>query len=167
MDLKQLQAMGALVSRTLVKKDIPINRPAQKPAEEWADPEQPELTGEIVTDSVTAWIRKRSSADFMEMVSAPDRDKMHVAVLRCVCHEDGTEVFESLQQAKQLQEWLFVPLMSAVKDVNDYGLKNSQPRTSFGTSSPSSSAARSQKRRRASAKKSAKAGSSTGPGADR
>lgn len=166
MDLKQLQAMGAIVPRTLFKKDIPIKRPVLKPVAEWADPDQPEQTGEVVSDTVTAWVRKRSSADFMEMINAPDRDKMHIAVLRCICHEDGTEVFESLEQAKQLQEWMFVPLMTAVNEVNQYGLKNSQPRTNSGASLRSASAAgRSRNGKRQSASRSTTSGTPTPPNA--
>ncbi len=161
MDLKQLQALGAIVTRTLFKKEIPVKRLALKPKEEWANESEPEESGEIVDDTLTTWIRKRSSADFLEMIQAPDRDKAHIAVLRCVCLEDGTEVFESLDQVKQLKEWLFIPLMIAINEVNRFGLKNLQPRTNSGTNSPSSSAARSPKHKRGSAKKSALAGSPT------
>lgn len=165
MDLKQLQAMGALVTRSLFKKEVPVRRPVLKPAEEWADPNEPELTDEFVDDSVTVWIRKRSSADFLEMVQAADRDKAHVAILRCVCNPDGSEVFESLAQAKQLREWLFIPLMVAVNEVNGYGLKNSPPKTSSGTNSRSSSGAPLRKLKRGAARKNARAGSPTAPSA--
>ncbi len=157
--------MGGMVTRSLFKKEIPIRRPVLKPAEEWADPNEPEKTGEFVQDTLTAHVRKRSSVDFIEMVQATDRDKAHIAILRCICHEDGTEVFESLAQAKQLEEWLFIPLMLAVNEVNSFGLKNSQPRTSSGTSLPSSSAVRSRKLKRVAAKKSAPVGSPTGTSA--
>lgn len=161
MELKQLHAMGAFVPRTFYEKTIPIRRPVLKPEEEWADPAVPEKTGEYVDDTLTVHIRKRSSADFLEMIAAPDRDKSHIALLRCACKPDGTEVFDSLEQAKQLDDWLFIPLMVAVNEVNKFGLKNYQPRTSSGTNSPSSSAARSQKRKRVSPKKSAPSGSPT------
>lgn len=140
MDLKQLQAMGAIIPRTLFKREVPIKRPELKPANEWADPTVPEKTGEWLDDTVTVYIRKKSSADFMEMVAAPDREKAHIAVLRCVCDEKGCEVFESLDQAKQLEEWLFIPLVMVVNEVNQFGLKNSQPRTSSGAKSRSASA---------------------------
>lgn len=165
MDLKQLQALGAIVSRTLFKKEIKVRRPILKPAEEWADASEPEESGEIVDDTLTTWIRKRSSADFLEMIQAPDRDKAHIAVLRCVCLEDGAEVFESLGQCKQLKEWIFLPLMYAINEVNSFGLKNSRPKTKSGMNSPSSSAARSRKRKHASVKKSSTAGSPIAPSA--
>jgi hypothetical protein len=165
MDLKQLQVLGAIVPRTTFKKEIPVKRPELKPKEEWADPNDPEETGNIIDDSLTTWIRKRSSADFLEMIQAKDQNKAHIAVLRCVCHEDGSEVFESLEQCKQLKEWLFIPLMVAVNEVNQFGLKNSLPKTSSGMSLPSSSAARSRKLKRVSQKRNAPAGSPTGPSA--
>jgi len=149
MDLKQLTSLGAIVPRTLFKKEVPLKRPGLKPAEEWADPNEPEFSGEVLDDSVTVWIRKRSSADFLEMLQAPTRDKAHIAILRCVCNEAGAEVFESLEQCKQLREWLFLPLMVAVNEVNEFGLKNSPPKTSSGTNSRSPSAARLRKRKRA------------------
>ncbi len=155
MDIKQLQAMGALVSRVLTKVEVKVKRPS--------DPENAD--SERIDDTVDVWIRKRSSADFLEMVNAPDRDKAHIAILRCICHEDGSEVFESLDQAKQLAEWLFIPLMLAVNEVNSFGLKNSQPRTNSGAKSASSSAARSSKRKPGSLKKNAQSGSPTGTSA--
>lgn len=159
MDLKQLQAMGAIVPRTFYEKTIPIRRPVLKPVEEWAEADAPEKTDKFVDDTITVHIRKRSSADFLEMVTAPDRDKAHIAVLRCVCKPDGAEVFESLEQTKQLEEWLFIPLMLAVNEVNKFGLKNSQPRTSSGANSRSPSAAgRSRNGKKRSAKKSARSG---------
>jgi hypothetical protein len=166
MQLKQLQAMGALVPRTFYEKTIPIRRPVLKPADEWAERDVPEKTGEFVDDMITIHIRKRSSADFLEMMTAPDRDKAHIAILRCICQPDGTEIFESVEQAKQLEEWLFIPLMLAVNEVNQFGLKNSQPRTSYGAKSRSASAdVRSRNGKRRSLKKSAPSGSPTGPSA--
>lgn len=164
MDLKQLQAMGAIVPRTLFKKDIPVRHPVLKPREEW-EGDEPEPTGAFAESVLTTFIRKRSSADFLEMIQAPNLDKPAIAILRCVLQEDGREVFESVEQVKQLQEWMFIPLMLAVNEVNEFGLKNSRPRTSYGMNSPSSSAARSPKRKRASQKKNGRAGSPIAPSA--
>lgn len=142
MDLKQLQAMGAINSRALVKKDIQIKRPLPIPQDQWADAEVAEYPPdpEMVEESVETYIRKRSSADFIEMMNADDRDKPFVAILRCVCHADGSQVFSSLDQIMGLKEWIWIPLMMAVNDVNEFGLKNSQPRTSYGAKSRSASA---------------------------
>ncbi len=123
MDIKQLQAMGGFVTRTLFPKTIPVRQPVLKPESEWANPEDPEFTGEFVDTTMDVHIRKRSSADFLEMVQAADRDRAHVAILRCVLQADGAEVFASLEQVKQLREWLFIPLMQAVNEVNEFGLK--------------------------------------------
>lgn len=159
--------MGAIVPRTLFKRDVAVSRPALKPAAEWEDSAIPEQIegADRIADTVTTWIRKRSSADFLEMIQAPNRDKAHIAILRCVCHEDGQEVFESLEQAKQLEEWLFVPLMLAVNELNGFGLKNSVPRTNSGSSLPSSSAVRSRKLKRVSQRKNEPAGYSIAPDA--
>lgn len=166
MDLKQLQAMGAIVPRTLHKREVPIRRPELKPESEWEEKGVPEGTGEWLDDSVTVYIRKRSSVDFIELVSAPDREKACVALLRCVCDEKGAEVFENLDQTKQLEDWLFLPLVMAVNEVNQFGLKNSQPRTSSGAKSRSPSAAgRSRSGKPPSPKKSAPSGSHTAPSA--
>lgn len=162
MNLKELQALGAFVPRALTMRTLAVKRPVLEPD---SDPLEPVLTGEFVDDTLDVWIRKRTSADFLEMVRAPDRDKAHVAILRCVCNEDGTEVFPSLEACKQIREWLFGPLMVAVNEVNDFGLKNSKPRTSSGASSPSSSAAPSRKLKRVSRKRNVASGSPTAPSA--
>lgn len=161
MDFKKLQAMGAFVPQTLTKITIPLRAPVLKPESEWDDPGEPVLTGEFTDTTMEVWIRKRSSADFLEMVNAPDREKAHIAVLRCVCNEDGTEVFPDLEACKQMREWLFIPLFHAVNKVNEFGIKNSKPRTSSGASSRSFSAAPSRKLKSASRKKSARPGSPT------
>lgn len=165
MELKDLQGPGAYVSRKLIKKEVPLRRPLLKPAKEWGDPEIAEFTGEIVDDSMTVHIRKRDSADLMEMVGSDDREKASIAILRCVCKPGGGQVFESLEQVNQLADWLFLPLMMVVGEVNNFAPKNSQPMTSSGAKSRSPSAARSKKRSTGSARKNAQSGSNTGASA--
>lgn len=167
MDLKNLQALGAFVPTKLFKREVPIKRPEAKPQNQWADPEVPEFTGNVSDDTVTVWIRKRSSADFMEIRQAPNRDKFHLAVQMCICHEDGTPVFETLDHAKKLAEWLFVPLAAEVHELHGEGPKNSQPRTNGGASLRSASAAgRSKSGKRRSLKRSSSAtGAPTRPSA--
>lgn len=166
MDIKQLQSMGAMVPKTLFKREVEIKRPVALPQEEWEDPEVPEFTDEVVTESMTTYIRKRNSADFMEIVGASNVDKVHVMVLRCICDEEGNPVFENVEQVKQLQEWLFVPLFTAVNEVNEVSAKNSQPRTKSGASLPSpSAAAPSRNGSSRSVKKNMRSGSSTGASA--
>lgn len=162
MDLKQLQALGAFVPRTLFKREIEVNRPLLKPESEWANPEVHEFSGEHVRETMTTFIRKRASADFMELLATEDRAKASVAILRCVCNEDGKEVFESVDQVNQLEDWLFMPLMLAVGEVNKFGPKRLPPKTSSGAKSRSASAvAASRNGKRRSAKKNASHGSNT------
>ena len=168
MDLNHLQAMGAIATRTLVKKEIPIRRPETKPKQDWADPAVPEFVEPktLVDDKLVTYIRKRSGADFVELMQAEDRHKPFVMILRCVCKADGSQVFESLEQVESLEEWLWIPLAAAAREVNQFGPKKSPPRTSSGASSRSPSAAgRSRSGKRRSAKKSARSGSPTGPSA--
>lgn len=141
MDLLQLQALGAFVPAAIFKREIAIKFRPLKPADTWADPDVPEREAGYVTQSMTAHIRKRSSADFLEMVGAPDGDAPFLTVLRCVVHENGAPVFASLEQVKTLHEWILIPLATAVKEVNTDDAKKSQPRTSSGAASRSPSAA--------------------------
>lgn len=162
-----MQAFGAFVPTTLVKHTVKLRRPILKPADEWASPDEPEFTGEIVDDTMDVFVRKRASSEFLEMVQATDRDRAMVAILRCVRNEDGSQVFQSIEQVSRLAEWLFIPIVEAVNRTNEFRPKNSAPRTNYGTSSPSSSAARSRKRKSASPRKNARAGSPTAPSAAR
>jgi len=138
MDIKQLQQMGAFVPQTLYKREIAFKYRPLLPKEEWASPESPEY-GELVDETATVHIRKRNSADFLDIVYASDQDKPFLAILKCVCKEDGSPVFESLDQVKSLQEWLLVPLLDAVNAVNHTAPKGT-PRATSGASLPSPSA---------------------------
>lgn len=161
MDLSTLKAMGAVEHRPLVPKNIVVKYPVPNDPATWADPEVPEYPEkpEFKESTIAAHIRKRSSADFIELTSAPNREKPFVAIFRCVCNPDGSQLFETMDQVLGLKEWLWIPLMTAVNEVNQFGPKNSRPRTNSGMNSPSSSAVRSPKHKRASLKKSAPAGS--------
>jgi len=171
MDLKQLQAMGAVAPRALVKKDIPIRVPPLKHADQWEDPNIPEADESAPKEqwseeSLTVHIRKRSSVDFYELISSADREKPFVVILRCVCDERGEPVFQDLAQVVQLKEWLWMPLALAANEVNQFGSKNFQPRTSSGANSRSPSAAEaSRSGKRKSPKKNAPSGSPTETGA--
>ncbi len=167
MDLSTLKAMGAVEHRPLVPKNIVVKYPVPNDPASWVDPEVPEYPEkpEFKESTIAAHIRKRSSADFIELTSAPNREKPFVAIFRCVCNPDGSQMFETLDQVLGLKEWLWIPLMTAVNEVNQFGPKNSRPRTNSGMNSPSSSAARSRKRSNVSPKKSGPVGSHTGPSA--
>lgn len=140
MDLNQLQAMGAFVPTKPVKKEIKITRPVLLPREEWADPEIEEESGEVVNESMTAYIRRGSSADDIEMSRAPEREQPFVAVYRFVCDEKGRPVFESVEQTMTLKTWLVMPLFAAIAEVRGNAPKPSRRRTSSGSKSPSPSA---------------------------
>lgn len=169
MDLIQLQAMGAIATRSLIPKDIPIRRPKTIDRKLWQDPDVPEFVDppELINETLSTHIRKRSSADFVELMQAEPRHRAFVMIMRCVCKPDGTQVFDTLDQAEMLEDWLWMPLAAAVREVNpELFPKNSQPRTSSGASSRSPSAAgRSRNGKRRSPKKSARSGSPTAPSA--
>jgi hypothetical protein len=166
MDLKQLHAIGAIVPRTLFKRVIEFKYPEQKPATDWADPEVPELTGQILDGQMDVFIRRGSSADAIEIANASDRERPFVAIWRSVCDEKGEPVFPTLGDAMQLATWIVIPLFQAINAVSGDRPKNSQPRTSSGASSRSASAAgRSKSGKRRSVRASATSGPSTAPSA--
>lgn len=158
MDLSKLQGLGAFVPQALFKRDVPISYYPLKPAKTWADPDVPEHEAERAVDSVTTYIRKRTSAQFLELCSANDADKPFLTVLQCIVQADGRPVFEDIDQVKRLAEWMLIPLVRAVSEVNTFAAKKSQPRTSSGAASPSPSAEPSRKPRPRSRKKSGRSG---------
>lgn len=128
MQLSELKAMGAFVSIAPVKKTVEIERPE-------LDAEQ-NPTGEIIKDTLDVFIRKGSAADAIQMANAGDEDQVFVAIFRSVCNEDGSPLFESVDQAKSLATWLAFPLMNAITEVNS-GPKSSRRKTN-GASKPAS-----------------------------
>lgn len=140
MDFQQLQALGGIVPTALVRKEIEFYSLPLKPAGEWADPAVPEFADEPAKQRATVFIRKRSSRDFLDIMQASDEDRAFVALFRCLCNEDGTPFFPSVHDASRLAEWMFLPLIGAVNEVNSFDPKPYPPRTSSGIASPSSSA---------------------------
>lgn len=145
MDLKQIQAMGAVASRALVKREVPIRRPPLLPQDQWTDPNIPEADESAPQDqwtdeTLTVYIRKRNSADFYELMRADDRVKPFVVIHRCICDERGEPVFPELSLVIQLKEWVWMPLAFEANEVNGFSPKNSKPRTSSGAKSHSPSA---------------------------
>lgn len=141
MDLNKLQAMGALVPMTLFTREIEVTYHPLKPAAEWESPDVPEHLDDLVTETMTVYIRKRNSADMLDVSFADGADRSLLTVLRCVVHPDGKPVFENIEQVRRLEPWLSIPLMRAVTEVNQYDAKKSAPRMSSGARSPSRSAA--------------------------
>lgn len=140
MDLQQLQAMGAIVPSRIVKREVKFKRPEMKPEEEWADPEEPEYTDKVFDETMTVYIRRGSSADGLELLQADDRDKMFVAIQRCIVDEKGNPVFPSFEIASRIKLWLSIPLFNAIAAEGNVGPKSSRRRKSGGATSPSPSA---------------------------
>lgn len=141
MNLQQIRALGAISTRPLVPKTITFRYPEPLPVEQWTDaetpayPDQPEMKDGVL-DTL---IRKRSASDFYELLRAPPREQACVAILRCVCDTDGNPVFGSVEQIDNLADWLFVPLLLAVNEVNSAAPKFSAPKTKSGAISLSPS----------------------------
>lgn len=141
MDIKKLQAMGAFTPTALFKRELTIRYQPLKPADTWTDPDVPEHEDKAVEEMVTTFIRKRSTSDFIAITTGPEADRPLMSILLCVCHEDGSRVFDDLEQVRRLQPWFSIPLLSAVNEVNTYSAKKSTPRGSSGSGSRSPSAA--------------------------
>jgi hypothetical protein len=130
MDLTQLQAMGAIVPTKPIKREVKIKRPELRPETEWADPNVPEFTGEIVDDTMTVYIRKGMAVDSLEMLSEEGGRRAAMAIHLSVCHADGTKVFPTMEHVigngkdpgeegylGALAEWIFYPLMIELSQV--------------------------------------------------
>lgn len=141
MDLIKLQTMGALVPLTIFKREIEVTYRPFKSKDQWDSEDTPEYEAEAVTEKMTVHVRKRTSADMLDVGSAEGADRALLTILRCVCQSDGKPVFEDIEQVRRLEPWLSIPLMNVVAEVNRYDAKKSQPRTSSGALSLSPSAA--------------------------
>ena len=141
MDFAKLQAMGAIVPKTLFKRDIKVTFKPQKPEEEWTEPHNPEFADEEVTQTWQVFIRLPSAADAIEIATASDRDRPFVGIYRCWVNEDGTEFLPSLEVATSIRPWLALPLWDAINSLSPTRAKKSKPSKRGGASSPSSSAA--------------------------
>lgn len=129
----ELQAMGAFVPTKPIKRDVKIKKPIQKPEAEWADKEVPEFTGEHEDATLTAYIRRGAAIDAIEMMRAQERDQPFVAIFRSVVNQDGTPVFESLDQASRLAPWIAFPLFTAITEVAGTAPKGSRRKTNGGS----------------------------------
>lgn len=141
MDIKQLQALGAFKDRRIVPKTIKVKHKPLLPEDQWDEPGVPKYAAETVEDKIDCFIRKRSSADTIEVARAEDRHGPHLMVLRCVVDKEGAQLFPTLEMVVDLEEWFFMPLYNAVSEVNYLSPKPSPPRTSSGARSRSRSGA--------------------------
>lgn len=140
MKLSEVQAMGGFVSAKPVKREITVTRPLQRPAEKWSDPDIPELSGETEKVKLTIYVKRGSAADAIELMQAEKREQPFVAIYNAVCNEDGTKVFESVEQAESLQLWLAMPMFEAITEVAGHGPKASRRRTNGGSKQASPTA---------------------------
>lgn len=139
MNLSDLQSMGAFASTKLAKREVKFKRPIQRPAENWADADVPEFTGEMADESMTVYIRPATSADLIEVARADDRSRPFVALMRALCNADGSPLLPDLDTAMRLQPWLALPLLEASNEARGALPNASAPKTSSGANSPSPS----------------------------
>lgn len=145
MDYQKLQALGAVVPKTIFKRTIEVTYRPMKPEEEWEEKGNPEFQDEEVTETWPVFIRLPSAADAVEIATTSDRDRPFVGIYRCWVNEDGTEFLPSLESATQIRPWLALPLWDAINSLGPVARKKSKPKKSGGVKSPSASAARSKK----------------------
>lgn len=138
MDLKQLISLST-VPTTVTPKTVKVRRPIPVPESEWADIKTPEFSGEFAEETVDIHVRRYSGADEIELGAATDRERIFVAIHRCVVNRDATPVFETRDQVMSLSAWLSIPLFNAVSEVNDKRPKASRRTTSSGSKSRSRS----------------------------
>lgn len=142
MDLQELYAMGAFVPGKPVQRTINVSRPVTVPFPEWKDPKAPEFTGEQEDCTIDVWIKRPSSADEIAMVSADAEKQVYIGIIRLVRNEDGTPLFQSIEQVETLASWLLVPLSEAIKEVAARSPKgNSATTMPSGSNSPDGSEA--------------------------
>lgn len=146
MSLKELQALGAFVSTKPVKRTVEVSRPIMKPESQWGDPQVPEFTGEHEPATLDICLKRPSSADEIAIAQASKEDQTFVIVCRLVRNEDGTPLFESIEQAAGLASWVLGPIVAEIDSFAGYRpKKSSPPKTSSGSKSRSHSGAEAQK----------------------
>lgn len=142
MDYAKLQLAGAIVPRSVFKREIEVTYHPPKPESDWAEPGNPEFEDDPVTEKWPVFLRLPSAADALEIAGASDRDRPFVGIYRCWVKEDGTEFLPSLEDATSIRPWLALPLWNAISAMNPANKrKKSRPTKNGGASSPSSSAA--------------------------
>ncbi len=127
--------MGAITPRTVFKRDIDVKFRPLKPEKEWAEKGNPEHEEAEVEKKITVFIRKANSADLLEITNANDRQRPFVAIYRCICNEDGSEVFPDLETTTTIAPWLLIPLFSVIQTVNPDSKKKSLRKMNSGVKS--------------------------------
>ena len=140
MSISDLQALGAFVPVKPIKRTIECDKPVLRPAEEWDDPEVPEVTGDTEKATVDVYLKRLSSADEIAIAQADPDDRPFVMVFRLVRNEDGSPLFESAEQAASMASWILLPIVQEIERIAGVRPKNpSPPKTHSGSKSPSPS----------------------------
>ena len=141
MSLKDLQALGAFVPTKPFKRSIECDKPVLAPEGEWESPDVPEFTGETERVSIDVYFKRMSSADEVAIAQAPADLQPFVMVFRLVRNEDGSPLFESVDQAASMASWVLAPIVSEIEKIAGSRPKKPSTRpTHSGSKSRSGSA---------------------------
>lgn len=165
LDIKKLQMMGLASANPLVKKTFSIKYHPLKPKTAWADPEVPEREEQEATGEISVYLRKMTAADqiFVHSAISQGQDAIYAMLHRSVYKEDGSRVFETVEDAMTVDLAMFSPLATLVMQINGALQKKSQPRMSSSAKSRSPSAdGQSQNGKKPSRRKNSKPGSTIG-----
>lgn len=117
MSLKDLQALGAFVPTKPFKRTIEFDKPILAPEEEWDSPDIPKFTGETERVSIDVYFKRMSSADEVAIAQAPADLQPFVMVFRLVRNEDGSPLFESVDQVASMASWVLAPIVSEIEKI--------------------------------------------------
>jgi hypothetical protein len=117
MSLKDLQALGAFVPTKPFKRTIEFDKPILAPEEEWDSPDVPKFTGETERVSIDVYFKRMSSADEVAIAQAPADLQPFVMVFRLVRNEDGSPLFESVDQVASMASWMLAPIVSEIEKI--------------------------------------------------
>ena len=117
MSLKDLQALGAFVPTKPFKRTIEFDKPVLAPEEEWDSPDVPKFTGETERVSIDVYFKRMSSADEVAIAQAPADLQPFVMVFRLVRNEDGSPLFESVDQVASMASWVLAPIVSEIEKI--------------------------------------------------
>ena len=117
MSLKDLQALGAFVPTKPFKRTIEFDKPILAPEEEWDSPDVPKFTGETERVSIDVYFKRMSSADEVAIAQAPADLQPFVMVFRLVRNEDGSPLFESVDQVASMASWVLAPIVSEIEKI--------------------------------------------------
>jgi hypothetical protein len=166
MDYAQLKAMGVVESHPMVRHEFTIRYFPLLPKEQWKDPNIEERAAERAEAQVTVYLRSMTAADQIAAAAAnrAKRDPVYLMIHRCVFKEDGGRLFESEEQATEIDLDMFAGLINGLNKLHGGSAKKSQPRMKRGASSRSPSAAAASK---SGSRKSVRTSGTSGPSTER